>query len=118
MTTNEILGELERRGINVEMAGDRLRFRPREAITPALLETLRAHKAALLRALSERNVPARVRGQDAESGQPEVCWHCHGEKLCSCALCAIRGRQPLTWESGSCGACFGTGCLTWPEQVQ
>jgi hypothetical protein len=73
-----------------------------------------------LRKAAEIPIPVRIRGRDeiAPSANAEVCWHCHGEKLCSCALCAIRGRQPLTWESGSCGACFGTGCLTWPEQVQ
>ena len=64
-------------------------------------------------------VQARVRGQDAvaESNQAEVCWHCHGQKLCRCALCGVPEHN-LSWEKGQCRACKGTGWLCWPERTQ
>ncbi len=73
-----------------------------------------------LRQNLRQTVPARVRGQDAvtDSASAEVCWHCHGEKKCRCAFCAVPGQEPLSWEPGPCGACFATGFLTWPETVQ
>ena len=65
------------------------------------------------------SVPARVRGQDAviETAQVDICWHCHGKKVCRCALCGVRG-PAMTWAKGQCGACLGTGYLTWPVKVQ
>jgi hypothetical protein len=64
-------------------------------------------------------VRARVGGQDAvvESSQAEVCWHCHGRKVCSCALCAVSAPQ-MQWQPGHCRACLGTGYLCWPESLQ
>lgn len=129
MTATEILSELERRGVQLEAHGDRLRFRPVEAVSPDLLETLRARKPEILRLLAQSQVEtggtgkgkchARVRGQDAvaETAQVEVCWHCHGEKVCRCALCAVPAPQ-MRWAKGQCRACLGTGRLAWPERVQ
>ncbi len=45
MTATEIFEELERRGVELVVAGDRLRFRPREAVSPELLAALARHKA-------------------------------------------------------------------------
>lgn len=59
---------------------------------------------------------ARIRGQDAitESAQAETCWHCHGEKVCGCAVCAVPAGQ-MRWEPGQCAACKGSGFLCWPD---
>ena len=64
-------------------------------------------------------VNARIRGKacSAETAEAEVCFHCHGEKICRCALCAVPGAN-LTWKKGRCGTCLGTGFLTWPDKVQ
>jgi hypothetical protein len=43
--------ELLKQGIKLEPDGERLRFSPREATTPAVIDGLRAHKATLLDAL-------------------------------------------------------------------
>ena len=118
MTASELLVELERRGIHTEVAGDKLRFRPKDAVTPELIEVLRQHKAKIIQVLQPA-VAARIIGQGRvlRSATPETCWHCHGEKVCRCALCAVRG-PALIWGKGQCGACIGTGFLTWPERVQ
>jgi len=65
-------------------------------------------------------VSARVWGQEtiAESTRADVCFHCHGEKFCQCALCAVPGPSPLAWQKGECRACKGTRFLCWPERLQ
>lgn len=47
MTATELLSEITRRGISIEVAGDRLRV-PAD-IDPALVESIKAHKAELLK---------------------------------------------------------------------
>ena len=48
MTANEILGELDRRGVRLEVAGDKLRVRPKEAVGTELIEALRERKPEIL----------------------------------------------------------------------
>ena len=57
MVLPELLREIENRGVTLEPAGDRLRFRPKRNLTPELVEGLRMHKAEILEALegSEEN---------------------------------------------------------------
>jgi len=50
MTATEILSELERRGVHLEVAGDKLRWRPKEAVTPDLVEALKQSKAEIISA--------------------------------------------------------------------
>jgi hypothetical protein len=51
MVLPELLREIETRGVTLEPAGDRLRFRPKRNLTPALVEGLREHKAEILEVL-------------------------------------------------------------------
>jgi hypothetical protein len=51
MVLPELLREIENRGVTLEPAGDRLRFRPKRNMTPELVEGLREHKVAILEAL-------------------------------------------------------------------
>ncbi len=50
---------------------------------------------------------ARVIGQWGfkHSEEAVLCWHCKGDKVCSCALCT----------KGKCGVCLGSGLLTWGD---
>jgi hypothetical protein len=48
-----LLAELSARGIELQARGDRLRFGPREAATPDLVQQLKIHKAELLALLSQ-----------------------------------------------------------------
>jgi TubC N-terminal docking domain len=47
-----LLAELRQRRVELEAAGDKLRYRPAEGVTPDDLERLRTHKAELLRLLT------------------------------------------------------------------
>ncbi|MDP9478336.1 MAG: hypothetical protein M3R38_22090 [Actinomycetota bacterium] len=59
MVLPELLREIESRGVTLEPAGDRLRFRPKKNLTPALVEGLRQHKAEILEVLEGREKPAQ-----------------------------------------------------------
>lgn len=52
MTATELLGELHRRGIEVVAVRDKLRFRPRKAVSLDLLAALATHKAEIIAALT------------------------------------------------------------------
>jgi TubC N-terminal docking domain len=51
-----ILAELQLLGIDVKPHGDVIRYRPRQAMTPALLQRLQTHKAELLAMLMIQQV--------------------------------------------------------------
>ncbi len=51
MSAAALLLDLERLGIRLEARGDRLRYSPRSALTPDLLNRLKAHKQELLTVL-------------------------------------------------------------------
>jgi tubulysin polyketide synthase-like protein len=60
MSVRALLEELERLGVELRAAGDDLEYEgPEEAITPELLERLKAHKAGLLVACGKTNVGTR-----------------------------------------------------------
>ncbi len=52
---SHLLAELYALGIQLEADGERLRFRPREAVTPDIAARLKAHKAELLAAVGKRD---------------------------------------------------------------
>ena len=56
-----LLDALRARGIVIEAAGGRLRYRPRDAVTPDLRVQLAAHKRTLLAILSDTVEPGRLR---------------------------------------------------------
>ena len=56
MTALEVLSELRRRGVEVEAAGDRLRFRPGDAVDARLREAMRRHKPEIVRLVSGRRL--------------------------------------------------------------
>ena len=64
MLVSEILEEVGRRGVSLFPKGDRLRFYPKKALTPELLEELKAHKAEILVALGDE--PVRSAGEVLE----------------------------------------------------
>jgi TubC N-terminal docking domain len=55
---NALLADLSERGIELQAHGDRLRFRPQSAATPALVERLKLFKAPLLAILQGAVAPA------------------------------------------------------------
>jgi tubulysin polyketide synthase-like protein len=68
MSTGALLAELRRLGIEIEADGDRLRYAgPEGAISPELLERLKAHKADLIAVCRKTNVRAGEGRNLAES---------------------------------------------------
>ncbi len=62
MEARELLREVESRGVALAGVRGQLRVRPLDALTPALIEGLRQHKAAILEALEGRDNPVTVTG--------------------------------------------------------
>jgi hypothetical protein len=52
VTTTEILSELARRGVHLEVIGDKLRWRPKDAVPDELVEALRGLKGEIIAVLS------------------------------------------------------------------
>jgi DNA polymerase-1 len=70
-----LLAELARCGIELQVHGDRLRFRPQAAVTPDLLERLKRHKAELLALMQGHAVgqlARSVQNHSADGGTPYV----------------------------------------------
>jgi hypothetical protein len=61
MTAATVMSELKKRGITLQAHGNSLRYRPRSAVGPELLERLRDHKAGIIRMLNERGGAAEAR---------------------------------------------------------
>jgi hypothetical protein len=87
MDAAEVLAELKAAGVALARHGGRLRLAPPQAVTRALLEKVREHKAALL-ALVEEPAPVlcfACKGADFWQGEPihytdgttePACWLC------------------------------------------
>lgn len=75
MTAAELLDDLNRLGIEVAVHGYRLRYRPRSAVTPKLVERLRAHKPELLALLGPAGPPdAATVAPAVDHPEPVVSW--------------------------------------------
>jgi len=72
MSAAELLLDLGRLGILLEADGERLRFHPRSALTPDLLDLLKAHKADLLAAIERFEERAAIREFDAGLSRHEA----------------------------------------------
>lgn len=68
MRACDIVADLTRRGIRLEARGDKLRYFPRSALTPALLDLLRANRDSVL-ALVEAERVTRALGADPRDGE-------------------------------------------------
>ncbi|NOT02350.1 MAG: hypothetical protein HOP29_17220 [Phycisphaerales bacterium] len=54
-TVTQLLQDLQRRGVTVRAVGDRIGFKPADAVPPELVERMRRHKTELLAMLRGRN---------------------------------------------------------------
>ena len=71
MTPAALLAELERRGVELRAVGDRLLYRPIEAIDPELRAALTMHKSAVLAGLRGRIKPHHADDHHAPDGAHE-----------------------------------------------
>lgn len=73
MTPEALVTALDRLGVELVAAGDILRYRPRERVTPTLLAELRRHKATLLAVLRPREtLKTSTPGGSPEASQRSV----------------------------------------------
>ena len=63
MSAKALLEELRGRDVELMTDGDRLRYRPKSAVTPDLLDRLRRHKPSLLRLLEREKCKAGPAGR-------------------------------------------------------
>ncbi len=56
-TATDLLSELTGMGVNLEAHGDKLRYRPIDAVSPRLLERMKANKPELLALLADKPEP-------------------------------------------------------------
>jgi hypothetical protein len=111
----DLLERLHSRGVELIMAGDRLRYRPVEALTNTELAELRRHKAEVLRIISYRSalrqfwhlaaVGADADPVDATTIHNEIVRLVDeiGERLAT----TLRQRWEMEWhqETGRCPRC-------------
>jgi hypothetical protein len=60
MTAATLISDLTARGVEFQVSGDTLRFRPADRLTPAEVEVIRSHKSVILKLLRSevREAPA------------------------------------------------------------
>ena len=66
MRAAQLMADLTRLGIRLEAHGDRLRYSPRSAVTPELVDRMKAHKPELLAMLQPEGDESRERRQLVE----------------------------------------------------
>jgi len=66
MTPAALLADLTARGVEFKVNGDKLRFRPVERLSPDEVETIRQHKAAIIKLLrsGEREAAPIISGTE------------------------------------------------------
>ena len=70
MTAITLIKDLARLGIQLKADGDRLRYAPRSAVTPALVEQIKAHKGELLEILRNPTACPEMTLRDTASASP------------------------------------------------
>jgi hypothetical protein len=120
---DEILSELERRGVTVRVDGEMIRLRPKSALDNELLNRVRAHKPEIIRVLSVRLTTCAASCYEVEPGRwihhpwdgcktpflpraanpvpQSECRHCEGKGECDCPACTLR----RTNEPTPCSMC-------------
>ena len=83
MSAAELLLDLARRGIRLEAHGERLRYFPRSAVTPDLLDRLKAHKGELLAMLRPATEPL-PNGEIGQNRTPIKEKHAPAKPVCRC----------------------------------
>ena len=70
MTATTLINDLARLEIQLKADGDRLRYAPRSAVTPALAEQIKAHKGELLEILRNPTAGREMKPDEMASVSP------------------------------------------------
>ncbi len=101
MSAAELMVDLGRLGIRLQTDGCRLRYFPRSALTPDLLDRLKAHKVDLLRLLRQESE------QPQASPMADEVWATFPKPVCRCGSLTwrdirIHDGQSVRRDCGSC----------------
>ena len=72
MTAITLLNDLTRLQIQLKADGERLRYAPRSAVTPALAEQIKAHKGELLEILRNPTAGREVKPHEMATASPAI----------------------------------------------
>ncbi len=101
MNSIELIAELDRLGIRIEADGDKLRYSPRSAMTPDLVEGMKTHKAELL-VIMQPEAHNDVAGWDDAIEPPDPCPKCGTLELWQSVAGDPFGQTPGTWRCVRC----------------
>ena len=124
MSTAELLIELARQGIRLEASEGRLRYHPRSAASPELIERMQAHKADLLRsaagdAMSKPNSATPPDASSAAAMRDPPGWLADGidpAELAPCPACGTLEQWQTAAGNWRCRRCDPpTQAMRWLE---
>jgi len=110
VTVQDVLAQATAAGLTLEAAGDRLRVRPRDRLTPELRAALLAHKPALLALLGGLPDPATVAARAAAFQAQLAAWRAEGRA--GVPVLRLAGLPPI-----AAGQCVGCGAALPPERT-
>lgn len=100
---DELLTELNRRGIRLKADGDRLRFHPKSLVTADLLARMRACKGELLAALAEPGDSGVTDSRTLDHGVPDGWtrerWAARLEYMASICIVPARAAELREWRA-------------------
>jgi hypothetical protein len=94
MDVQELLTELERRGVQMLVDGERLRYRPKGAVSDGLRAAIAEHQHALVARLTEDGAEVRWRADAMRAQLPPT------------GPIPVLAARPITaWAPGGCSSC-------------
>ena len=110
MSAVELMAKLQSAGIKLQVRGNKLRYCPRWAVSPALRLQLARRKEEILSYLSSDFAPQQELDRSVLGLECQQCFHCAGsgncfQQCCGLSLMFYSRRQFL------CRACRGRGYL-------
>jgi hypothetical protein len=99
----ELLQELNQMGVRLEVVGERVRYWPKDALTPDLLDRLRSHKFELLAMLREQTDRPNVNLADPNAVWQAVVNELKGDEMFTDELLQALCAATVAWgrEQGS-----------------
>jgi len=109
MNAQSIVDDLQRSGINLFVVGDKLRLKADAEIPPKTIETVKQHKAKIIRFLQEEKKSSRARGYGCDNCGSQTymavrAWETY--KLPTTSEWKHEHRAALHWQCEGCGAIF------------
>ena len=98
MSAAQLLHDLKQLGVRLEATGERLRYSPKDALTPDLLESLRSHKFELLAMLREQTEQSSINLTDANVLWQAALNELEGDELFPAELLQSLRSASVAWD--------------------